>query len=213
MSEASRGGEATLLPGERSARKRRARREQVLETAARMFYERGYEVTTTQDIGAEMGLLKGSIYYYISSKEDLLYEIIEQYHDGTRDYFERILNSDLGPVDKLRELVVTETAHTAKHVTRSSLFYTEWRSLSAERQAVIVAERARHEHAVIEWITAAQRVGDIRSDVDPKLAAFGIFGMVNSVYRWFRADGRKSAEEVGEEFCGLVVDGLLDGRT
>ncbi|MEJ2870537.1 TetR/AcrR family transcriptional regulator [Actinomycetospora sp. OC33-EN08] len=192
----------------RTRKRRSARREQVLETAARMFFEKGYAATTTEDIGAELGLLKGSIYYYISAKEDLLFEIVERYHEDTRSYFERILASDESPLDKLRELITTETAHTATNLTRSSLFYTEWRSLSAERQQAIIAERARHEHAVLDWIREAQRAGTVRSDLDPKIATYAIFGMVNSAYRWFRPDGPRSAEEIGVEFCELVLGGL-----
>jgi AcrR family transcriptional regulator len=124
-----------------------------------MFFERGYEATTTQDIGSALGLLKGSVYYYISSKQDLLFELVQQYHDDTRSYFEAIVASDAAPVDKLRELITTETTHTARNLERSTLFYTEWRSLPQDRQAVIIAERARHERAVQEWIAQAQEVG------------------------------------------------------
>jgi TetR/AcrR family transcriptional regulator, cholesterol catabolism regulator len=192
----------------RTRRRRSARREQVLETAARMFFERGYAATTTGDIGAELGLLKGSIYYYISTKEDLLYEIVQRYHEDTRSYFERILASDAAPLDKIRELITTETAHTASNLTRSSLFYTEWRSLSSERQQTIIAERARHEQAVLQWIREAQEAGTVRGDLDPKIATYAIFGLVNSAYRWFRPDGPRSADEIGREFCELVVGGL-----
>jgi TetR/AcrR family transcriptional regulator, cholesterol catabolism regulator len=188
--------------------RRFTRRGQVLDTAARMFFERGYEATTTQDIGAELGLLKGSVYYYISSKQDLLFEIVQEYHQDTRAYFERILTSDATPMEKLRELITTETAHTATNLTRSSLFYTEWRSLDPERQRTIIAERSRHEEAVETWIREAQATGEVRADTDPRLATFAIFGMVNSVYRWFRPDGRRTAEEVGAEFTELVLSGL-----
>jgi AcrR family transcriptional regulator len=206
---ADRGADKRPRPTSATGRRRQARREEVLETAATMFFERGYEATTTQDIGAALGLLKGSIYYYISTKEDLLFEIVEQYHDDTRAYFERILASDSSPLDKLRELITVETAHTATNLTKSSLFYTEWRSLSPGRQQIIIAERARHERAVDGWIREAQAAGAVRADLDPKLATLAIFGMVNSVYRWYRADGRKTAQEVGEQFCALVVDGLV----
>ena len=190
-------------------RKHHARRQEVLDAAARMFFERGYEATTTQDIGAALGLLKGSIYYYISSKQDLLVELVQQYHEDTRGYFEVILASDASPVDKLRELITTDTAHTARNLERSTLFYTEWRSLPQDRQSVIIAERARHERAVQEWIAQAQEAGRIRPEIDPKIASFAVFGMVNSVYRWFTPGGRKSAEEIGRDFSDLVLGGLL----
>ena len=209
----ARVGSAEPQPGERPAagkrRKQQARRQEVLDAAAKMFFERGYEATTTQDIGSALGLLKGSVYYYISSKQDLLFELVQQYHDDTRSYFEAIVASDAPPVDKLRELITTETTHTARNLERSTLFYTEWRSLPQDRQAVIIAERARHERAVQEWIEQAQEVGGIRREIDPKIASFAIFGMVNSVYRWFTPGGRKSAEEIGRDFSDLVLGGLL----
>lgn len=180
----------------------------MLDTAARLFFERGYEATTTQDIGAALGLLKGSVYYYISSKEELLVELIEQYHDDTRIYFERILASDAPALAKLAELIATETAHTATNLTKSSLFYTEWRSLSPERRAPILAERERHETAVEQWIRDAQAAGEIRADVDPKITTLAIFGMVNSVYRWFSDDGQRTADEIGRAFSDLVLNGL-----
>ena len=194
--------------GRGRGRARAVRLVEVLDVAARLFFERGYAATTTGDIGAELGLLKGSVYYYISSKEELLFEIVEQYHHATREYFERIVASDAGPLEKLHELVRTQTAHTARHLDRSSLFYTEWRVLSPQRQQAIVAERTRHEQAVQEWIRAAQAAGYVPADIDPRIASFGALGMVNSVYRWFRPDGERTAEEVGEEFARLVVSGL-----
>ena len=129
--------------------------------------------------------------------------------ERTRVYFERILESDAKPLDKLRELITVETAHTASNLTKSSLFYTEWRSLSPERQRPILVERARHENAVEQWIRAAQSAGGIRADVDPKIVTLAVFGMVNSVYRWFQPDGRRSAEEIGREFSDLVINGLI----
>lgn len=191
-------------------RKSYGRREEVLDTAARMFTERGYEATTTGDIGEALGILKGSIYYYITSKEQLLFDIIERYHNDTRAYFDRILHDDAAPLDKLRELIITETAHAARHLNYSSLFYTEWRALSPERRAPILLERDRHEQAVEGWIEQAQLAQQVRADVDPKITMLAIFGMVNSVYRWFTADGRRSAEQIGEEFAALVLRGLLE---
>jgi AcrR family transcriptional regulator len=192
----------------RRRRQQRARREEVLDVAARMFYERGYAATTTQEIGAALGLLKGSVYYYISSKQDLLYELIAQYHDDTREHFERIVASEAEPLDKVRALIAADAAHVADNIERSSLFHTEWRVLPPERQQPILDERRRHEVAVAEWLTAGQAAGTVRPEVDARVAALGIFGMVNSVSRWFRPDGRKSGAQIGEEFADLLVGGL-----
>jgi AcrR family transcriptional regulator len=188
--------------------KRGKRRGEVFETAGRVFFAKGYEAASIQDIADELGMLKGSLYYYISTKEDLLAEIVQSYHDETRAYFEQILASNEPVVSKLRRFIETETAHTAHHIVKSSLFFTEWRSVSPERQAAIVAERDRHDHFVQDCIIQAQRLGAFRADVDPRIASYGVLGMVNSVYRWYRADGPNTAEEIGHEFAELLIRGL-----
>jgi hypothetical protein len=49
----------------------------------------------------------------------------------------------------------------------------------------------------------------VRDDIDPRISTLAVFGMVNSVYRWFRPDGRKTAEQIGQDFSNLVIGGLL----
>lgn len=196
-------------PPRRRTRKQQARRQEVVDTAARLFFERGYAETSTQEIGAALGMLKGSIYYYISSKEDLLFEIVQTYHDATRSHFERIAASDATPLEKIRALIEADTENTANNLTRSSLFFTEWRVLPPERQKVILDQRAEHEQAMVNWIRDAQADGDMRGDLDAQVATFAIFGMVNSVYRWFRPDGRKSSREIARDFSDLLLAGLL----
>lgn len=199
------------MPQQRQPRKAaRKRRDEVLATATRLFFEKGYDATSIQDISDEMGLLKGSLYYYISTKEDLLFEIVQSYHQETRTYFDDIVASSLPVIEKLRKFIETETAHTAHHITKSSLFVSEWRSLSPEHREVIVAERDRHDAFVQECIIAGQESGEFRRDLDPRLAAFGLLGMVTSVYRWYREDGPNSAEEVGRTFADMLIAGLRE---
>ena len=79
----------------------RGRRAEVFDAAAQIFYEKGYEAASIQDIADQLGLLKGSLYYYISSKEDVLYEIIDTAtHDETRSYFDDIVGSDEPMMDR-----------------------------------------------------------------------------------------------------------------
>src|SRR5690242_21930048 len=65
----------------RRSRAPRRRQQEIVEAAARVFHEKGYESTSIQDIADAVGILKGSLYYYITSKEDLLFEIIRGVHE------------------------------------------------------------------------------------------------------------------------------------
>ena len=66
--------------GARRSRPPRRRRQEILEAAAGVFHEKGYKATSIQDIADAVGILKGSLYYYIRSKEDLLNEILQDVH-------------------------------------------------------------------------------------------------------------------------------------
>jgi TetR/AcrR family transcriptional regulator, cholesterol catabolism regulator len=152
--------------------------------------------------------LKGSLYHYISNKEQVLFELIRSYHDETRTYFEPIHDSEDPPLVKLRRFIETETVHTAHNLMTSSLFFTEWRSLSPEHRQRITAERDRHDRFVQDCIVEAQKRGEVRLEVDARLASYGILGMLSSVYRWYNPDGPASAEQIGAEFADLAIKGL-----
>src|SRR5438093_6121381 len=86
----------------------RRRQNEVLQAAARVFHEKGYESTSIQDIAEAVGILKGSLYYYIRSKEDLLYEILQAVHEDALANIRRVDELEGDALQKLRAFV---TAH------------------------------------------------------------------------------------------------------
>ena len=73
-----------------ASRARRKRDEEVVAAAAKVFYERGYSAATVQDIADELGILKGSLYHYIKTKEDLLFRIFEEVHKEVEAILEEV---------------------------------------------------------------------------------------------------------------------------
>ena len=67
-----------MAPEQRRPVDRRNREHEVVEAAVKVFYEKGYAASTIQDVADVVGVLKGSLYHYISSKEDLLFRILQQ---------------------------------------------------------------------------------------------------------------------------------------
>jgi AcrR family transcriptional regulator len=185
------------------------RRAEVLETAARMFAEKGYEATTSQDIGNELGMLRGSIYYYFESKEMLLFELIEQVWVGALAYLEEILASDADPVMKLDQLIRRHILYLADNTVDASLFLHETRSLSPEHRKVVAAQELRYQRAVTQLVKDGQRQGLIRRDLDPKLVMFQVLGAVNWIYRWYQKGKRVSAARVADQFARSLLEGLL----
>ena len=185
-----------------------ARRDEVVRTAARLFSERGYHGTSMQDLGEALGVLRGSLYAHIGSKEELLFEVVDQ---GAERFLERAaeaVSSDAGAAARLRALLVGHIETAIEHIDAATVFLNEWRYLSQERRATVQAKRDRYESIVRATIEQGVASGEFRADLDIPLAARLVLSAGNWTYSWFRPEGPLSAREVGESFADLLVEGM-----
>jgi TetR/AcrR family transcriptional regulator, cholesterol catabolism regulator len=197
--------------GQRSRAPRR-RQQEILEAAARVFHEKGYESTSIQDIADAVGILKGSLYYYITSKEDLLFEIIQGVHEEALKNLERTSDLEGDALEKIRAFVVVHMTHNATNLVKMAVFFQDFRSLRGERREIIVQERDLYDNFLRDLIRQGQKDGLVCVDIDPKLAAITVLGMMNWIYQWYRPDGEFSATEIADAYGDFVVAGLACNR-
>ena len=186
----------------------RERHRAVLETAARLICEHGYEAASIQDIAAACGLTKAGLYYYIRSKEDLLLEIMNY---GMDIFEERVLLQVLSisdPVERLKACmeknIFLVTEGWSKEVT---IILHEHDTLTGAARQQINARKKRYVHFLESSFEEAMREGRIRK-VNPRVAAFAFLGQVLWIYKWFRPDGRIPAEQLAREMQDLFFGGL-----
>ena len=184
------------------------RRQEVIDVAARIFNEKGYEATSIQEIAEEVGILKGSLYYYIDTKEDLLFAVIREAYDAALSVIEQLEQRDGDALELIEALVHGHAQVFAATFVQSSVFFREFRALSEERQKTIREAGDVYNRFLISQIRRGQRSGEVKSDINPRLAAIGIIGMMNSMAFWYRPEGPASAAQIGREFSRLVIGGL-----
>ena len=189
-------------------RTRGARRAEMVRVAARLFSERGYHGTSMQHLGDALGLLRGSLYAHIGSKEELLFEVADEGADRFLARGEEAVASDLPAAERLRLLLVGHVETAANHLDAATVFLNEWRYLSAELRAVIQEKRDRYEAMVAEIVSDGTAEGEFRADADARLAVLLVLSAANWTYEWYRPGGRLTPAEVGERFAALIVDGL-----
>lgn len=185
------------------------RRDEVLAAATEVFHAKGYEASSIQDVADALGMLKGSLYYYIDSKEDLLFAIIEEVHRSTMQRLERWLDLDVDTLVKLRVFLHWQVRTYCRDVAKVGVFIHDFRSLSEEHQQQILTERDRYDRALRDLIRQGQAEGVIADDVDPKLTAMAIFGMMNWISTWYRPGGENTPEQLAEQYTDLVLAGLV----
>lgn len=199
---------ATSEPNSRSDAKGVRRRREILAAAARIFFEKGYDATSTKDIADAAGLLKGSLYYYVETKEDFLFEIIKENYDGAIATLDRVRRFEGQALERLARLVGEHFRYFVDNIETTTVFFREFRVLSAERQAVIAAEGDEYLDFVRELLLQGQREGSVAPELDVRLISIGIVGMINSAWLWYQPGGSRSTDEIAAEFVKVIVSGI-----
>jgi AcrR family transcriptional regulator len=182
-----------------------SRYERILEAAADLFCSQGYAATSVAEVAEAAGLLKGSVYHYIRTKEDLLAAIVEEAHRGTALLGEELLASDRPAVDKLRTVVERHLRGTEKNLTQVQVLYREFSTLPRERFAAVLERRDTYERAIRELVRQGQAEGAFAAHLDPRLTAAAVLATLNSVQAWFRPDGPMSMTEIIDGFTDLLL--------
>jgi AcrR family transcriptional regulator len=117
----------------------------MVDAAVRLFAEKGYGSTSVQDVADAIGVLKGSLYHYIDSKEDLLFQIFYQAHRENDELIKEISELDLDAVAKLRVYIERTLQTTIANLDRTSLYFRDWRNLTGERLETLIQERRSYD--------------------------------------------------------------------
>ena len=185
-----------------------SRRDQILKTATKIFCEKTYHGTTLQDIADAVGMLKGSLYYYISSKEQLLADIILDAVHTLNEDLARVENANLDPVERLRQIVREHVKFNALYRESGTLFLTERNVISSLAMTELMEIFNRRDKLVARTLSEAIEIGAYQP-VDVRIAALAIVGMCNSVLWWYQPSGRLSYDEIANTFFKLIHQGLV----
>lgn len=185
-----------------------ARFAEILRVAAGKFNQQGFANTSLKDIADAMEIDRASIYYYVSTKEELLIELLTApLFDMTREV-KAIAALQLPARDRLRQAIIAQMDAFA----RSPLlfvYYAERLHTQAPRPEELAHNTREYANAVTGIIQSGQMSGEFRSELNPRAAMFGIVGMCCWTHRWYRRDGEWTLHEIGAQFAELAVGGLL----
>ncbi len=188
--------------------RRAAREEEILETAVRLFREKGFHNTSMQDLADALGLQKASLYYYFSGKEDLLYRLLERGSRLLSAQIDAIYTSNLPPVEKLRLALETHAVTVMEHLDLVSVYLREYRTLPPERLRKVLSLRRHYEDILMRILEDGIASGDFRP-VNVKMAILGFLGMLNWTHQWFSPQGALSAQEVAAILVDLALQGVV----
>ncbi|MBN9739308.1 MULTISPECIES: TetR/AcrR family transcriptional regulator [unclassified Pseudonocardia] len=199
-----------MPPRRRStANGRRNREPEIIAAAIQVFSANGYGASSLQDVADIVGVLKGSLYHYIDSKEDLLYQILDASHRQAADLMERSLASSEDPLEQLRHYLYTLTMWNLANIDRVSIYFNEGRWLTGDRLAKVQQQGREFQAFIRSLIEKAQAADQVRRGVDPRLQTQLILGSLNYMSSWYRADGLFGPEEVATALTDTALVSLV----
>lgn len=189
-------------------RPRRNRDIEILDAATTVFYQKGYSSASLQDIADRVGILKGSLYHYISSKDSLLFRILQNSHKDAQEIMDAVDALGLAAELKLPVYVERMTLWYLENLERSSLYLNEWRYLEGDYRTTVREQRRLFQQYFENIVDDAVARKLTRSDLDPTLATRFILSAVSAIPSWYRSSPDVDPAHVARElsrFASAVV--------
>ncbi len=180
----------------------------LLAVAVEVFLERGYDGTSMEHLARAAGISKSSIYHHVRGKEELLERAVGRALEGLFGILDEPESGRGRAVERLEHVVHRTAEVLMAELPYVTLLLRVRGNTRAERWAM--ERRREFDHRVAELLDAAVAEGDLRADVDVRLATRLLFGMINSIAEWYRpaVGGSGLSGEVADTVVRLAFDGL-----
>jgi AcrR family transcriptional regulator len=213
MTKVSNIGKRRSVAKEDSSASYQLRRKEIAEAAIRVFNRLGFQGASVSAVAAELEINRASLYYYISSKEELFDELVRTVVERNLELVKQIQASDLSPRRKLRDLITTLMTSYGEHYPLFYIYIRENLSHVSDGRSkwstYMRKLNAETSDAVIAIIEEGYADRTLRNVGAPRVVAYGVLGIVGWTHRWFRPDQSDvSAEEIGKTYAELLLSGL-----
>lgn len=182
-------------------------RDRLLAAAARLFRQRGYAATTVREIGAEVGILSGSLFHHVRSKEEILFAVMERVIAAMlADLTAELARAERAEA-RLRALIAVELTYLhGPAADATAVLFHEWRALSPDRQAVLLDGRSAY---FALWDRVLAEAG---TPLDPAVLRQFLHGALAWTSFWYRPAGALDLDGLTAQALALLQGAALPLR-
>ena len=182
---------------------------EILKAAAKVFRTKGYHATRIQDIADALDMQKGSLYYYIHTKEDLLQGLVEEILEQSVELLGNIHNTEHKPREKIRLCIESHLQLYHNNIDAFGVFINEDLHLINKKSNNDVFSLLKdYENGWLQIFAEGVKSGEFNAKLNYKVIVKGIFGMLNWSYRWYHVKTCYSIKQVSEIFSDLILNGV-----
>lgn len=198
----------TALPNSRTASRKL---EIILRHAAHVFAEKGYEGASIRDISRASGVSLSGLYYYVESKQKLLYLIQIHTFRTILSHLQHELQEITDPAARLRILVRNHLEYFLRHPMEMKVLAREDDALAGEYRKEVAEIKRRYYGTALEIFEELRRAGQARR-LNPRIAVLSLFGMMNWIHTWHRPQLDPQAEALSDVMSEMFLHGVMNGH-
>lgn len=177
-------------------------------TAAQIFSTKSFDSTSLSDIAAALDITKAGLYYYVESKQDLLFQIMNLGLDSVKTEVLLPAQKIADAEARLKFIVLNHARLVAGGNHAVVIISDEISSLNFTQREKILNRRRVYFDFVRDTLVQLEREGKL-CEIDITTATFTLFGMILWLARWFRSSGKLSIDKVCKDVCRMALQGLL----
>jgi AcrR family transcriptional regulator len=183
---------------------------EICRVAARVFFDKGYDGASMQDIAQAVGLTKAGLYHHVGSKDRLLFEIMNYGMDILDETVVQKVKDIADTREKLRQTIIghIDLIVRARDMEITVILH-ENRSLRGALREKINARKKAYIQYLEDLIGQVQARAGVQALLSPRLAAFALLGMINWLYQWYHPEGPVKQNELAETYADFFLRGLL----
>ena len=188
--------------------KSREKIREIQSVVAPLFAYQGYHSTSMREIARELGMNQSSLYHYFRSKEEILFELMNDAVDNALSTLKEICAGDLLPQDKLIHILRFYTRYYAGAPERLILLVNEQHSLTPGHRRILV-EKQREYVRIFKDVFEGLKAGHLAKEIPQGVAIFAFLGMVHYTITWYRKDGPVDLDGLADIFTEIFTRGVL----
>ncbi len=176
--------------------------------AAEIFHAQGFDATSMSNIAAAVDLTKAGLYYYIESKEDLLYAIMNYAMERLETMVIEPSRQVADPEERLKSIISCHARLLTEGNKAITILTDEIEGLKPKHRRQILDRKRVYMEFVRDTLEALRAAGKLR-DVNTTVATFGLFGTLLWIPRWYRPEGALDHDQIIAEIISIATGGLV----
>ncbi len=187
---------------------RRNRYNEIINAATELFAKKGYAATSMREISENLDITKATLYHYFKSKEQILFEILDNVMDEALQNLEKISKMNISPEEKLKNVLKFYSKYYVSKQNDLILLVNELNSLNEKYKKILIEKEKKYLNLIKSIFNELNLQGKLK-DIPLTVLAFSFFGMVHYTIKWYHPNGSIKPDKLSEYFVEIFTKGIL----